>query len=70
MRLLPIAIALLVFAANTNAAEPLPEGVRAELDRRVNAESFSGVVLVARHGEVPYEVAHGDAVPCREGSGE
>jgi CubicO group peptidase (beta-lactamase class C family) len=61
MRLLPIAIALFVFAANTNAAEPLPEGVRAELDRRVNAESFSGVVLVARHGEVLYEVAHGEA---------
>jgi CubicO group peptidase (beta-lactamase class C family) len=62
MRPIPLLITAL-FAAATPAfsADALPEGLRAELDRRVAADSFSGVALLARHGEIVYLAAHGEA---------
>jgi CubicO group peptidase (beta-lactamase class C family) len=61
MRLLLLVIAALAIAVCANAADHLPDDVRAELDRRVSADVFSGVVLVARQDEVLYERAHGEA---------
>lgn len=50
-------------AAPVHAAETdvLPAELRAELDRRSQDASFSGVVLLARQGAVVYQSAHGDA---------
>jgi D-alanyl-D-alanine carboxypeptidase len=47
--------------ATQAAAAELPAPLRAELDQRTRAASFSGVALVARNGEVLYERAQGEA---------
>ncbi len=55
-----IAIAALFgFTPRTEAAEELPDGLRAELERRAHDDDFSGVVLLARNDEILYEAAQG-----------